>query len=168
MSREKEDMERLPLAGGTIEYTDRGTGQPILLVHAGVFADWFLPLAASPVLEGFRVIRMRRAGYASGSPPPAHLSIAAHAGHCAGLLDTLGVEQAHVVGHSSSALIAVELAADRPHLVRSLALTNLGQLDLEDQHLPKAMDRFAQAVRGVLRHRKRLRTGRRRPDRPPS
>ena len=122
MSREKEGMERLPVAGGTIEYIDRGEGRPILLVHAGVFADWFLPLAASPVLEGFRVIRIRRAGYASGSPTAAHLSIGAHAAHCAELLDTLGVEQAHVVGHSSSALIAVELAADRPQLVRSLVL----------------------------------------------
>jgi pimeloyl-ACP methyl ester carboxylesterase len=122
MSRAKEDMERLRLSGGDIEYSDRGDGQPILLVHAGVFADWFLPLAASPVLEGFRVIRMRRAGYTSGSLPAEHLSIGAHGRHCAALLDTLGIEQAHVVGHSSSALMAVELAADRPELVRSLVL----------------------------------------------
>jgi pimeloyl-ACP methyl ester carboxylesterase len=74
------------------------------------------------VLEGYRVIRIRRAGYTSGSSPTEHLSIAGHAEHCAALLDTLGIEQAHVVGHSSSALMAVELAADRPQLVRSLIL----------------------------------------------
>ena len=32
------------VAGTTIEYADHGEGEPLLLVHAGVFADWFVPL----------------------------------------------------------------------------------------------------------------------------
>jgi pimeloyl-ACP methyl ester carboxylesterase len=117
-----DEMQTFRVAGAEIEYSDRGEGQPLLLIHAGVFADWFVPLASSPMLEGFRVIRVRRAGYTSGSAPTSHLTIGAHAQHCAQLLDTLGIERAHVVGHSSSALIAVELAATRPELVRSLVL----------------------------------------------
>jgi hypothetical protein len=38
-------------------YADQGTGEPLLLVHGGVFTDWFLPLATSTALEGFRIIR---------------------------------------------------------------------------------------------------------------
>ena len=115
------DGESIHLAR-EIEYSDRGSGEPIVLVHAGVFADWFVPLALSPSLDGFQVIRVRRAGYSKRTRPSTHLSIGAHAKHCATLLDTLGVGPAHVVGHSSGALIALELAADRPDLVRSLVL----------------------------------------------
>ena len=113
--------DRIHLAGD-VEYSDRGSGEPIVLIHAGVFADWFVPLAASPSLDGFRVVRVRRAGYSERTRPSTHLSIGAHAKHCATLLDTLGIGQALVVGHSSGTLIALELAADRPDLVRSLVL----------------------------------------------
>lgn len=114
-------MQRLGVTRAEIEYTDQGEGDPILLVHAGVFADWFVPLEQL-LLDRFRVIRIRRAGYVPSATPTNHLSLKAHAGHCAELLDRLGTGGAHVVGHSSSALIAVELAAARPELVRSLVL----------------------------------------------
>ena len=113
-------MQRLGVAHGEIEYTDQGQGDPILLVHAGVFADWFVPLERL-LRDHFRVIRIRRAGYVPSVAPTDHLSLKAHAGHCAELLDRLGTG-AHVVGHSSSALIAVDLAVARPELVRSLVL----------------------------------------------
>src|SRR5918998_5116962 len=115
-------LQRLAFDGGEIEYVDEGVGDPILLVHAGVFGAWFAPLAQAPDLEGFRVIRVVRAGYTSGPPPASHLAIGDHAQHCAALLQALGVEQAHVVAHSSGALIALQLAMDRPEAVRSLLL----------------------------------------------
>src|ERR687893_666056 len=115
-------MRRLAVAGSEIEYVDGGVGDPILLIHAGVFGAWFAPLAETPELDGFRVIRVVRAGYTNGSPPSSHLSIGDHARHCAALLDALGVERAHLVAHSSGCLIALQLAMDRPAAVRSLVL----------------------------------------------
>ena len=107
-----------------IEYSDGGgEGEPILLVHAGVFGAWFAPLAADSTLDGFRVIRILRAGYTSGAAPGGHVTIAGHAAHCAVLLDTLGVDHAHIVGHSSGCVIAMQLALDRPDLVGSLILS---------------------------------------------
>jgi pimeloyl-ACP methyl ester carboxylesterase len=105
-----------------IEFSERGTGEPVLLVHAGVFADWFAPLATAPALDGFRVIRMRRAGYVSGAAPTRHLTLADHARHVGALLDALGIPSAHLCGHSSSCLINVQLAMDRPESVASLTL----------------------------------------------
>jgi hypothetical protein len=68
MTRDPETM--LPLAVGDteIEYSDRGTGEPLVLVHAGVFGDWFEPLRVSPTLDCFRVIRVHRPGYGSATP----------------------------------------------------------------------------------------------------
>src|SRR5262245_32796584 len=122
MSNATEVMHRLQVDDTEIEFSDRGSGEPVLLVHAGVFADWFVPLAASPVLDGFRVIRLRRAGYLSGPPPARHLTLRDHAQHAAAVLDALGAPAAHVCGLSSSCLINLQLAMDRPASVASLIL----------------------------------------------
>ena len=104
-----------------LEYDDRGEGEPLLLSHAGVFSDWFSPLAASSALASIRVIRVRRAGYGAVQPETP-LSIAAHADHLRQLVEHLGLEKVHLAGHSSGALIALELAAVHPNLVQTLTL----------------------------------------------
>jgi pimeloyl-ACP methyl ester carboxylesterase len=48
--------------------------------------------------------------------------MADHATHCSLLLGELGLGPAHVVGHSSSALVALQLALDFPEAVQSLVL----------------------------------------------
>ena len=105
-----------------VAYEERGDGEPVLLVHAGLLSGWFLPVSRSAQLEGFRVVRLRRAGYVPGRPPARHLSIADHAHHCAAVIDALGLGGVHFVGHSSSCLIGLQLALDRPEAVRSLVL----------------------------------------------
>lgn len=115
-------MITLPVDAAEIEYSDRGAGTPVVLVHAGVFSDWFLPVSESRVLDdAFRVVRVRRAGYA-GREPSRHLTMAGHAGHLAGLADHLGLDGACWVGHSSGCQIVLQLALDRPDLVRTLIL----------------------------------------------
>lgn len=115
--------QSLPVNGGTVAFTDRGRGEPVLVIHAGVFAAWFPAVLADPALDGFRLIAPVRAGYDQAVPAPSrHLTLADHAAHCAAVLDSLGLERAHVLAHSSSSLIGLQLAADRPDLVRSMVL----------------------------------------------
>ncbi|GAA4554932.1 alpha/beta fold hydrolase [Pseudonocardia xishanensis] len=119
---------RLQVAGGEITWTDSGGDGPlVLLVHAGVFGAWFDRLVAEPALDALRVVSVRRAGY--GTTPTRALSFADHAAHCAALLDELGGQPATVVGHSSGSAIALQLAADRPDLVRGLVLAEPPLLD---------------------------------------
>jgi pimeloyl-ACP methyl ester carboxylesterase len=116
------DPTRSLIDGAEVAYTDSGgDGEPLLLIHGGGLADWLTPLAATPALKGFRVIRMVRAGY-TGGPVPAGLTVADHARHAATLLRQLGAAPAHVVAHSSGSAIALQLAVDHPSSVRTVAL----------------------------------------------
>jgi pimeloyl-ACP methyl ester carboxylesterase len=114
-------MKSLSVDDTDVGYSDRGDGESVFLVHAGVFSDWFLPLSQGRSLDAFRVVRVRRAGYGARIPSH-HLTIADHSRHVAALADHLGLERIHWVGHSSSCQIGLQLALDRPNLVASLVL----------------------------------------------
>jgi pimeloyl-ACP methyl ester carboxylesterase len=106
----------------SMEYDERGAGEVVCLVHAGVFGSWFAPLFGQRELDGFRVIRPIRPGYGGGPAPATGASLADHARWCGELLHELGAERAHWVGHSSSCCIGLQLALDDPQLVASLIL----------------------------------------------
>lgn len=98
-----------------------GDGEPLVLVHAAVLADWFVPLEREPAVAGLRRIRVTRTGYAD--PAPAEpLSVADHAAECAALLRRLGVSGARVLAHSAGCVFALQLALDHPELVGELVL----------------------------------------------
>jgi pimeloyl-ACP methyl ester carboxylesterase len=115
-------VERADVDGLTLEYEVHGSGEPVVLLHAGLCADWFKPLLDEPALAHRQLIRYHRVGYAGSSRLPGAVSLADQAGHCLALMDHLGVERAHLAGHSSSADIAMQAALDEPDRVASLAL----------------------------------------------
>jgi pimeloyl-ACP methyl ester carboxylesterase len=121
MTTPYETMHSLRVGDVELQYAESGTGEPLLLVHAGVFADWFTPLVHSMALARFRVIRVRRAGY-GGVPPAQPISIREHARHLAVLLSSLDIDKVHLAGHSSGALISLQFAADHSAMLQSLAL----------------------------------------------
>jgi hypothetical protein len=43
-------MARVALEGIELEYEVRGAGEPVVLVHAGLVAEWFEPLLQEHVL----------------------------------------------------------------------------------------------------------------------
>jgi 3-oxoadipate enol-lactonase len=113
----------MSVGGLTLSYLVRGRGEPVLLVHAGVLADWFQPLLAEPALtERYRLVSYHRANYGQSLHVPGPLSVVDHAGHARLLLQGLGIERAHVVGHSAGAAIALQLALDNPNVVHSLTV----------------------------------------------
>jgi len=112
-----------------MRYTDSGgNGEPLVLIHAAVFADWFVPLEREPAVAGLRRISVTRTGYSD--PAPAEpLSVADHAAQCADLLRSLGVERARVLAHSSGCVFALQLALDHPELVGELVLVEPPLID---------------------------------------
>ena len=116
-------MERVRADGAELEYEVSGTGEPVVFIHGAFIADTFRPLLAEPNLAGrYRLILYHRRGYAGSSPAAEPVSIAGEAADTRALLRHLGVERAHVVGHSYGGAVALQLALDTPDVVHSLAL----------------------------------------------
>lgn len=117
-------MEKAKVNGVELEYDIRGSGEPVLLISP-VVADGFLPLVAEQALDRYRLITYHKRGWVGSTHTPAPVSISDHAADAAALLRYLGVRRAHIVGHSSGAAVAVQLALEQPGMVHSLALLEL-------------------------------------------
>ena len=116
-------MDSASVNGITLEYEVSGAGEPVVFIHGAFIADAFKPLAAEPSLsEHHRLINYHRRGYMSSTRTPGPISVEQQAADCHGLMQHLGVEQVHVVGHSAGGCVAIQFALDHPEAVRSLAL----------------------------------------------
>jgi pimeloyl-ACP methyl ester carboxylesterase len=103
-----------------LEYEEAGRGEPVLLIHGAIVADTFVPLMGEKTLtDGYRLIRYRRRGH-GGSDRASEFGLAQQARDAVALLAHLGVERAHVVGHSGGGTIALQLAMDAPGRVHTL------------------------------------------------
>jgi pimeloyl-ACP methyl ester carboxylesterase len=120
-------MERARIDGAELAYVVSGTGEPVVFIHGAFIADTFRPLLAEPSLAGrYRLILYHRRGYAASSRAGRPVSVAQQAADCRALLHHLGVERAHVVGHSYGGDVALQLALDTPGVVHSLVLLEPG------------------------------------------
>ncbi len=107
---------------GPIEYQEAGAGVPLLTVHgSGGGHDQGMAFAWPLAQHGIRVIAMSRFGYLR-TPMPADASAAAQADAHVCLLDTLGIQQAAVMGGSAGAPSALQLAIRHPDRVSALVL----------------------------------------------
>lgn len=121
-------MRRVTVDGARLAYETRGEGEPVVLIHAGLIADFFAPLMDQPALAGYRLVRYHRRGYGSSGRSTGAVDVGRHARDCRALLRHLGLGSAHLVGHSSSAAVAVQVALDAPDAVRSVALLEMALL----------------------------------------
>lgn len=121
-------MERARVNGVELEYDVTGQGEPVLFISP-VLADGFLPLLSEPSMaHRYRLITYHKRGWVGSTHTPAPVSVADHAADAAALLVHLGVRHAHIVGHSSGAAVAVQLALLQPEFVHTLALLELSLL----------------------------------------
>ena len=108
-----------------------GEGEPVVLIHGTFIAEAYAPLCLEPALtERYQLVRYHRRGYAGSSTVGQSFSITDQAADCAELMRGLGIERAHIVGHSSGGAIALQLALDAPEMVQSLVLLEPGLLDV--------------------------------------
>jgi len=116
-------VDRLRLGGVELSYEVTGGGEPVLFIPASFMPDGFLPVVTqASVADDYRLIRYHRRGMGNSRPSEAPVTVADQSSDAVALLGHLGVERAHVVGHSYGGLIGLQLALDAPEMVGSLAL----------------------------------------------
>ncbi len=105
--------------GARIYYEVDGSGDPVVLIHAGV-ANLRMWDEQVPALgDAYRVIRYDTRGYGQTVTDAVEFSNRAD---IAALLDHLGEASAHVLGLSRGGSIALDFAIESPERVRSLVV----------------------------------------------
>jgi len=119
-------MAILELSDVSLYYEDRGTGEPVLLLHGlgGACRDW------EPQQRFFepshRVIAFDVCGHGQSAKPKGPYSLAQFGRHTAELIRRVVGEPVHLVGLSMGGMIAFQVAVDAPDLVRTMTIVNSG------------------------------------------
>ncbi len=127
-----------------LEYEMAGNpdGERVLLIHAGT-ATAYAPLMVEPALaERYRLVRFHRRGFAGSDRFDGRVTIDAFVRDALALLEHLEIGKAHVVGHSGSGVVALQLALDAPERVQTLVL--------EEPALAQLDERWQAAVRDAM------------------
>lgn len=105
-----------------LNYLDEGQGIPIVFIHglAGDLSAWAPQMKA--LQSRYRVISFDNRGAGKSTQIDEPISTRDMALDTIGLMESLGIADAHVVGRSMGGAIAQHLALERPDLVRSLVL----------------------------------------------
>jgi pimeloyl-ACP methyl ester carboxylesterase len=117
---------RIDVLGAPIELMEAGEGDPLLFLHGWgltprTYTDAVLRLCAA----GVRVIAPSLPGFGGSAALGLRAGLADYAARIAALIDQLDPDRpVFVVGHSLGGGVALQLALDRPDLVRSVTVVN--------------------------------------------
>lgn len=122
---------------GAVHYLDVGApgSSPVVLLHqtprsVDEFAE-VVPVVAAE----HRVIAIDNPGYGCSDVPDHQPTVEEYADAVVALLDHLGVAKAHLVGHHTGAILAIDIAARRPDRVDRLVLSGPHYMDAEMREL---------------------------------
>ncbi len=131
------EMKETVLAVGIgrvdVSFTERGAGQPVLLLHGGggpaSVTPWADLLAAK---TRARIVTPTHPGLVGTPRPDALTSVGGLARVYAALVDKLGLDGASVMGHSIGGWIAAELALLAGARISSLVLVDAVGIEVPD------------------------------------
>jgi pimeloyl-ACP methyl ester carboxylesterase len=118
----------------SLAYETHGSGEPLVLISGIGYDRWEWHKLAPGLAEHFTVIVFDNRGVGQTDKPAGPYTAQLLADDTAGLIQSLGYERAHVLGHSMGGYIAQALALNHPELIDRLILasTNFGG----PQHIP--------------------------------
>jgi pimeloyl-ACP methyl ester carboxylesterase len=117
-------MPDCTVAGTCIHYETAGTGTPLVLLH-GIGSNsrsWHRQIDV--LASGFNVIAWDAPGYGRSADPEGKPSMAYYARVLCGLLDELGLNRIHLLGHSAGGVVAQEFYRLYPERVIKLILAD--------------------------------------------
>lgn len=119
-------MMRVDVDGVGLEVADQGSGPAVLLLHGFPDThDLWRHQVPELTTGGFRTVAPDLRGFGA-SDKTGPYDLGSHVGDLVGLLDRLGVDRAHVVGHDWGAAIGWVMASVVPDRVLSLTAMTVG------------------------------------------
>jgi pimeloyl-ACP methyl ester carboxylesterase len=115
--------------GVSLHVEDSGNGEPVLLLHGWPDSTYVWRNQVPFLTEhGFRAIAPDMRGFGRSSRPVevTDYALSKSVGDVTELLDALGVESAHVVGHDWGAAVAWTMAMSHPDRVQKLVVVSVG------------------------------------------
>ena len=102
-------------------YEVYGEGSPLVLLHGGMLTiDLNFATLIPALAREHQLIGVEMQGHGRTADIDREISPAALASDVVGLLDQLGIDRAHVFGHSMGGAVTLELGVNHPGRVRSL------------------------------------------------
>ncbi len=127
----QEAATQVVLHGQEVVFTDRGTGQTVLLVHGLMSTRHTWDDQLDRLARDYRVIAPDLLGHGDSAKPAGDYSLGAHAAMLRDLLDVLEVPRVTIVGHSLGGGIAMQFAYLFPDRTDRLVLVSSGGLGRE-------------------------------------
>ncbi|GLP67310.1 2-hydroxy-6-oxo-6-phenylhexa-2,4-dienoate hydrolase [Streptomyces sp. TUS-ST3] len=119
---------------GQLHYVECGEGEPVLLLHQTP-RSWTEYVDVLPLVGArYRAIAMDTLGYGASAKPEGPHSVERFADGVTDLVDALGLDRFHLVGHHTGGVIAVEVAARLQDRVTSLMLSAAAFVDAEKRN----------------------------------
>ena len=140
-----------PVGDVQLYYEVYGAGEPILFVHGGggsIAGSWPSDYVTE-LSRDFRVILADSRGHGRTADATGPITYGRLAFDVVRLLDHLGIDQAHVVGHSMGAITGLHLLVDFPDRVRTVTL--LAGAYHVDNYRPDAYGDMKRELDAVIR-----------------
>ncbi len=111
-------------------YYEDGAGEPLVIFHGGQFGSLYSldcwSLNFDGLAERFHVYAVDKLGQGYTDPPlcDEDYTLGGLIRHEQGVLDALGIDAAHLMGHSRGALLATRLVLAKPERARTLVIVD--------------------------------------------
>ncbi|WP_410669948.1 alpha/beta fold hydrolase [Amycolatopsis sp. cmx-4-68] len=139
-------MGEIELGDGTLSYEERGTGRPIVFLHAGGMTRAMWDGQFARFARDHRVIRYDGRGAGGSSDPPGEFS---HHEDLKKLLDALDVDRPVLVGCSFGSRVFLDFAVAYPDRVGGLFLSSPGisGMEFRDPFVLDLLEKAGEAAR---------------------
>ena len=115
-------MQSIEVNAIRVAFEQVGAGPPLVLVHGAVSDSRVWQPQLDALAGEFTVVAWDAPGCGQSGDPPDSFRLPEYADVLAGLIAALGLERAHVLGHSFGGALALELARRHPAAVATLIL----------------------------------------------
>ncbi len=128
--------------GVELYYEVHGDGPPLIMLHGGVDPSEMLGAPLTEMARANKVVALHYQGHGLSKDSDRPWSYEAFADDVAALMEHLGISKASVMGYSSGALVALQVAIRHPQLVYKLIVVSAGFGS--EGYYPAVREAFAQ------------------------